>query len=184
MGLSEVITDVRRDGEARAAAIVAAARKEANALLDGARAQAKAYEATRLADADRQAKAAAAQVASRAESDARKAVLSGEAALRAELKAATLKALKDAPAKSRQAHLTALLARAQKVIPAGKVWGAAADAATLEKAKPYAYAGTAPIAGGVLVESESGDARLDLSYETLLDDQWRSILRSEAGLFA
>ncbi len=184
MGLSEVITDVQRDGEQRAAAILAAARKEAATLLDGARGQAKAYEATRLADAERQAKAASAMVASRAESDARKAVLSGEAHLRAELKAAILKALKDAPAKNRQAHLTALVARAQKIIPAGKVWGNAADAATLEKAKPYAYAGATAIAGGIIVESESGDARLDLSYETLLDDQWRTVLRAEAGLFA
>lgn len=184
MGLSEVITDVRKDGEARAAAILAAARKEATAILDGARGQAKAFEATRLADAERQAKQVASQVASRAESDARKAVLSGEAALRAQLKAAILKALQAAPAKSREAHLKALVARAQKVIPAGKVWGAAADAALLEKAKPYAYAGATAIAGGILVESESGDARLDLSYETLLDDAWRDILRAEAGLFA
>ncbi len=183
MGLSEVITDVRRDGESRAAAIVAAARKEADAILAGARNQAKAAEATRLADADRQAKAAASMVGSRAESDARKAVLTGEAQLRTALKAAVLQALKDAPAKNRQAHLTSLLARAQKVIPAGKVWGAASDAAVLDKAKPYSYAGTAPIAGGILVESESGDARLDLSYETLLDDAWRELLRAEAGLF-
>ncbi len=63
------------------------------------------------------------------------------------------------------------------------MWGASADAATLEKTKPYAYAGTTAIAGGILVESESGDARLDLSYETLLEDAWRDIQRSEAALF-
>lgn len=184
MGLSEVITDVRRDGETRAATLVAAARSEAASILAAARAQAAAYETARLADAGRQAEAAASQIASRAESEARKVTLSGEAALRTQLKAAILAALESAPAKNRQAHLKALLARAQAVIPAGKVWGAAADAATLEKAKPYSYAGATAIAGGILVESESGDARLDLAYTTLLDDAWRTILRAEAGLLS
>lgn len=183
MGLDQVIGEVRRDGEARAQAIVAAARKEAQAILEAARAQAKAHEASRLAAADKEAAAIAAQGASRAESEARKAVLSAEAQLRTELKAAAVQGLSKLPAKAREKHLKALLARAQAIIPKGTVWGASQDTAYLAGQKAYRHAGSLPIAGGIVVESEDGANRLDLTYETILDEAWRNVLKAEAGLF-
>jgi vacuolar-type H+-ATPase subunit E/Vma4 len=183
MGLDQVIVEVRRDGEARARAIVEAARKEAAAILDAARAQAKQLEQARLAQAEKDAAAVAAQAASRAESEARKTVLAAEAQLRSELKAAALKGLGELPAKSREKHLKALLAQAHGVIPKGLVWGAAQDTTFLHGQKTYKHAGSLPIAGGIVVESEDGANRLDLSYETLLDEAWRDVLKAEAALF-
>lgn len=184
MGLEQVIGEVRRDGDARAQAILDNARREAKEILDQARAQAQAYEQSRMAAAAKDAAALSAQVASRAESEARKAILAAESGLRAELRAALLKALAELPAKQREAHLKALIAQAQKVIPAGKVWGNAQDTTPLHTQKAYKHAGQAPIAGGIVVESEDGMNRLDLSYETLLDEAWRDILKAEARLFA
>jgi vacuolar-type H+-ATPase subunit E/Vma4 len=86
--------------------------------------------------------------------------------------------------KAREAHIKALVAQAQKVIPAGKVWGSAQDTTALHTQKAYTHAGQVPIAGGIVVESEDGMNRLDLSYETLLDEAWRDILKAEARLFA
>ena len=40
-----------------------------------------------------------------------------------------------------------------------------------------------PISGGIVVESEDGRTRLDLSYDTLLDGMWRDVLKAEAELF-
>jgi vacuolar-type H+-ATPase subunit E/Vma4 len=184
MGLEQVIGEVRRDGDARAQAILESARQEAKRILDQARQQAQAYEAQRMAAAAKDAAALSAQVASRAESEARKAVLAAESELRTELRAALLKALAGLPAKQREAHLKALIAQAQKVIPAGKVWGNAQDTTPLHSQKAYTHAGQAPVAGGIVVESEDGMNRLDLSYETLLDEAWRDILKAEARLFA
>lgn len=184
MGLEQVIGEVRRDGDARAQAILDGARREAKQILDQARDAARAYEASRLAAAAKDAAALAAQVASRAESEARKAVLAAESGLRAELRAALLKALAELPVKQREAHLKALVAQAQTVIPAGKAWGASQDTTFLHAQKAYRHAGPAPIAGGLVVESEDGMTRLDLSYETLLDEAWRDILKAEARLFA
>ncbi|MEA3189485.1 MAG: V/A-type H+/Na+-transporting ATPase subunit [Thermoplasmata archaeon] len=183
MGLDQVIGEVRRDGEARAQHILAEARKEAAAILDAARAQAKQHEAARLAAADKEAAAVSAQAASRAESESRKAVLGAEATLRAELKRTILQGLADLPAKTREAHLKKLLARAHAIVPKGTVWGAAQDTAALHAQKTYKHGGSHAIAGGIIVESEAGDARLDLSYETLLDESWRDVLKAEAGLF-
>jgi len=183
MGLDQVIGEVRRDGEARAQAIVANARREAQAILDAARSQAKALEAARLAAAEKESAAIAAQAASRAESESRKLNLAAEAELRAELKATALKALADLPAKTREKHLKAILAQAHAIIPKGSVWGASTDTAYLHGQKTYKHAGSLPIAGGIVVESEDGMNRLDLSYETLLDEAWRDVLKSEANLF-
>jgi vacuolar-type H+-ATPase subunit E/Vma4 len=185
MGLDQVITEVRRDGEARAQATLKAARQEADAIVAAARAQAHALEKARLDAAAREAEQAKAQALSRAESEARKAVLTAEAGLREELRRQVVAHFAALPAKAREAHLKALLKTAQAVIPAGKVWGADKDAAALKAAagKAYAHAGSLPIVGGVVVESEDGRTRLDLSYETLLEGQWRDVLKAEAGLF-
>jgi V/A-type H+/Na+-transporting ATPase subunit E len=179
MGVDQVIGEVRRDGEARAQAILKAARQEADALLAKARDQAKAYEDQRLAQAAREADHAA----SRSESGARKAVRSAEAELRETLRAKVLEHFAGLPAKAREAHVKALVKTAQGAIPAGKAWGAEKDAAALKAQKAYTVAGTLPIAGGLVVESEDGSTRLDLSYETLLDGLWRDVLKAEADLF-
>jgi vacuolar-type H+-ATPase subunit E/Vma4 len=184
MGLEQVIGDVRRSGEERAKAIAAQAAQEAQAILAAAREQAHAYETSRLAAAQRDAAALAAQVQSRAESEARKAVLAGEARLREDLRGHLLAALRDLPRAKREAHLKALVARAQKVVPAGSVWGSAQDTAFLAAQKAYKHAGSEPIAGGIVVESQDGQTRLDLSYETILAEAWRDVLKAEAKLFA
>jgi vacuolar-type H+-ATPase subunit E/Vma4 len=184
MGLDQVIGDVRRDGEERAQRILQDARGQAAAILDAARAQAKAYETARLAQAAKDAAAASAQIASRAESEARKAVLAAEAGLRGQLRTALLAGFSELPQKTREAHLKAIVAKAQKIIPGGRVWGAEQDAAFLRAQKAYKHAGSEAIAGGIIVESDDGMNRLDLSYETLLDEAWRDILKAEAKLFA
>lgn len=183
VGLDQVVVEVRRDGDARAQALLQAARKEAQGILDAARAQAKELERARLAQADKESAAIAAQGASRAESESRKLVLAAEAQLRAELKKAVLERLAALPEKAREKHLKALLAKAHAVIPKGSVWGAAQDTATLHAQKTYRHAGSLAMAGGIVVESEDGANRLDLSYETLLDEAWRDVIKAEAGLF-
>lgn len=183
MGLTEVIAEVRRDGETKASAIVADARREAAGILDAAKAQAKAYESARLEAASRESTQIASQSASRGESEARKAILATEAGLREQLRAKLLAGFADLPAKTREKHLAALLKQAQGIIPKGHVWGSAQDTAYLAANKAYKHAGSEPIAGGIIVESEDGLNRIDLTYETLLDDAWRDILKAEAGLF-
>lgn len=184
MSLDPIIGEVRRDGEARAQAILAEARKEADSILRAAREKAKAHEASRLADAARDAAAATAQAHSRAESEARKAVLTTESEMRAALRSAIVDALSALPAKSREKHIQSLLAKAKAIVPSGKVWGSDKDAAALKAQKTYTHAGNLSAAGGLVVESEDGSVRLDLTYETLLEEAWRDILRTEAALFA
>ncbi|HET6399579.1 MAG TPA: V-type ATP synthase subunit E family protein [Candidatus Thermoplasmatota archaeon] len=184
MSLEAVLGDVRRDGDERAKQVLQKAREEANAILAEARAKAQAIEQARLAEAARDAQQLLQQAQSRAESEGRKVVLSAEASLRAELRQRLLKAFADLPTKAREAHLAKLLARAQQELPGGRVWGSEKDAAYLKGQKAYSFAGTEPVAGGIIVESEDGTVRLDLTYETLLESAWRDVLKAEAALFA
>ena len=183
MGLDQVIGEVRRDGDARAQAVLANARKEADAILAEARARASAYEAERMQAAERDAAAAKAQAVSRAESAARKAVLSAEAELREALREQVLAHFAALDAKHRETHIKALIETAKAVIPGGQVYGAAQDTTALKAQKTYKHGGSQPVAGGIIVESEDGRTRLDLTYETLLDGMWRDVLKAESALF-
>lgn len=183
MGLDQVIGEVGQDGETRAKAVLANARKEADAILAAARAQAASYEKARMEAADREAASAKAQAASRSESEARKAILTVEAELRGALREQVLAHFGQLDAKRREAHLKTLLDTAKGVIPSGSVWGAAQDTTALKAQKTYKHAGSHAIAGGIVVESEDGRTRLDLTYETLLDGMWRDVLKAEAALF-
>ena len=83
----------------------------------------------------------------------------------------------------RSKHIKALLKTGKDVVGKGTVFGAKADEATLKAQRSFAYGGVVDIVGGIVIESEDGLTRLDLSYETLLADLWRDVLRHEAGLF-
>lgn len=183
MGLDQVIGEVRHDGEARSQQVLANARKEADAILAEARARASAYEAERMQAAERDAAAAKAQALSRAESEARKIVLTAEAELREALREQVLAHFAKLDAKARATHVTALIATAKGIIPSGKVWGAEKDGPTLKNQAVFKHAGNQPIVGGIVVESEDGRTRLDLTYETLLDGLWRDVLKAESALF-
>jgi V/A-type H+-transporting ATPase subunit E len=184
MGLEQVIGDVRRDGDQRAQKVLDDAKAEAERILTAAKDKAKMHQDSRATAAAKDAEQLKAQIISSAEFEARKTVLTTEAELRAELKQIILDGFAAIGAGPRKKHITKLLKTAQGTIAKGSVFGAAADAAILEKQDHYTYGGTTDIIGGIIVESESGKNRLDLSYGTLLGDMWRDVLKQEAELFS
>lgn len=184
MGLQDVIGEVESSGRRRAQELLDAAKAESDSIVAAAREKADAYKAQRLQEAERDVEQLHAQMISSAEFEARKRVLGAEAELRAAFQKALLDGFAALPAKTRQAHVKKLLAQAKDVVPDGKVWGAEKDKKALQSQKTFEFAGTTDIAGGIQVESKDGSIRVDLSYETLLQDQWRDVLRAEAALFA
>ncbi len=183
MGLEQVIGEVRRDGDARAQKLIDDARAQAAKLVAEAEAQARSYEEQRLAQAGRDAEQVKAQVLSSAEFEARKVVLTTEAELREELRRTLVEGFSALPQDVRDGHVKKLLATAKSVLGgSGRVWSTRKDQ-DAASAGPYEHAGTLDGAGGIVVESDDGTQRLDLSYETLLGDLWRDVLREEAALF-
>lgn len=182
MGLDDVVQEVRTGSERKAKETLDAAKAEADAILADARANAAHYETERLAQAERDVEQLERQAISHARFEARKTVLATENELRDVLRQRIVDGLAGLDAKTRKAHIKALTEKAQGIIPSGRVWGAAKDADAL-KGGAYEFAGEADIAGGLIVESEDGRERLDLSYETILGDVWRDVLAAEAKLF-
>lgn len=195
MGLEQVIADVRKDGEARAEQVLQDARREAERVLTEARDRAAADQRQREAQAHKEAEQLRQQILSGAEFEARKQILLAQSDLREELRRRLVEGFGKLPEKVRKQHVAKLLAKAQQSVPRGRVWSAAPDEKTVKAAlgtggaggtggAAYSYAGTLPIAGGLVVESEDGTERLDLSYETLLGGLWRDVLKAESDLFA
>ena len=184
MALEQVVDEVAQSAQRQAEQILQNARDEAAAHIAKAKQAVADYAAKRGQAAQADAAQAHDQIISHAEFEARKHVLTTESGLRAQLRARVLHAFEDLDPAARKKHLETLAARAREVIPAGKVWGAAADEAVLSGLDGYSFEGAVDIAGGMIVESDTGDVRLDLSYETLLDGMWRDVLRQEAELFS
>ena len=183
MALESVLQDVQRDAQNRAKAILDQANQEAKSLLAAAQEKAQALLKARDAESDRDAAMVLRQGESRAESEHRKLLLQAEAQLRNQLRETLLAGFAKLDASTRTGHVNALLKSAEKIISHGSVWGAEADKKALDAQKTYSYAGSTPIVGGIIVEAKDGATRLDLSYETLLGDMWKDVLRSESGLF-
>jgi len=184
MGLEQVIAEVRRDGEGRAQRLLDEARAEAEAIVAEAKRRGEAYAAERQAQLARDAVQLRAQIESGAEFEARKAVLATEAELREELRAILVRGFAGLPAGIREDHIRKLLAQAKASVPSGRVRGAEKDQRALAAQKDYDFAGTTDVVGGIVVESTDGTVRLDLSYETLIHDLWRDVLRAESDLFS
>ena len=182
MGLEQVIDEVRTNAEKQAQNIVNAARTEGAQIVADAKAKAADYEAKKLAQAESDAEQLKGQTISHAEFESRKARLEAESELRSSLKGLILEGLAALDEGTRKKHIDALMSTARKEIKGGSIWCAEADKDLLGTG--YSFAGPAQIAGGIIVESKDGKIRLDLSYENLLDDQWRTVLQAEAGLFA
>ncbi len=183
MGLEQVIGEVRRDGDARAQKLLDDARAQAAKLVAEAEAQAGSYSESRLAQAEKDAEQTRAQVLSSAGFASRKLGLTAEAQLRDELRTTLIAGFTALPQKVRDAHVKKLLATAADVLGGGKVWAAKQDEKAASAGK-FTFAGTLEGAGGIIAESDEGTQRLDLRYETLLNDLWRDVLREEAGLFS
>lgn len=183
MGLEQVIDEVRTRADARAQEIVSEARAEAEQIVADAKAKAAEYEAKKLADGEKDAAQLKATATSHAEFESRKARLGAESEMRDALRSQILEAFNGLKKTDRNKHIKKLVATAKEAIPDGRIWSNETDANTAEKTG-YDFAGTVDIAGGIIVESTDGKVRLDLSYETLIDDQWRTVLQAEAGLFA
>lgn len=178
MALEKVVQNIRAEGRAQADATVATARKEADAILADARRQAEELRARRAAEATAAADALGKRETASADLDARRLRLTAERELLGTIRAEAEKRLAALPPAQREAHLKALVAKAN--VPDGRVWVAAQDEAAARKLG-LNVAGTFQGLGGVIVESVDGATRENLRYETILEEAWTESLGQVAA---
>lgn len=178
MGLEKVVDNIRAEGQAQAQATLQAAKKETDAILADAKRQADEVRAKRTREGQANAEAFLKREVAGAELEARRLRLTAERELMGVIRSEVEKRLAALPADKRSAHIKALVARAN--VPNGRVWVAKQDEDAARKLG-LNVVGTFDGLGGVVVESENGETRENLRYETLLEEIWASSLPQVAS---
>ena len=173
MGLDKVVENIRSEGRTQSASIVDAAKKDADAIIADAKRQAAEITARRQAEASAAADAHLKREVANADLEARRLRLAAERELMTAIRQEAEQRLAALPAAKREAHLKALVAKAN--VTNGRVWVAKQDEASARKLG-LNVAGTFDGLGGVIVESPDGATRENLRYETLLDEIWQASL--------
>jgi vacuolar-type H+-ATPase subunit E/Vma4 len=179
MGLEKVVDNIRGEGRSSAQGTVAAARKEADAILADAQRQAADVRTKRTSEATAAAESLVKREIANADLEARRLRLAAERELMTHLRAEMEQRLRSLPEAKREAHLKALVAKANQ--PSGKIWVAKQDEKLAHKLG-LKVAGTFEGLGGVVVEAEDGATRENLRYETLLDEIWSGSLSEVSKL--
>ena len=177
MGLETVLERVRDNGKAEAAAIAAEARAERDRLIAETRAEGAKLHARREAEAAEQAARRRVQDLARAELDAKKLVLAAQEAVLLEVQSRVKARL---AARSSPEAIRALLTKHAVEWRSGRVFCNERDAATVRGIVGASFGGTIPALGGVVIESGDGSSRLDLTYDSILQDLWTDVIRGVA----
>ena len=177
MGLATVLERIRDSGRGEAAAIAEEARRERERILAEARGEGERLAARREAEARGQAERRRVQDLARAELDAKKLVLGAQEDV---LRAVRERVRQRLGASGEPEALRKLLARHAAEWRSGRVYANARDAAAVRGSVGGSFAGTVDCLGGIVVESADGSRRLDLTYDSILEDLWGDVVREVA----
>lgn len=177
MGLETVLERIRDTGKSEAEEIIDAGRKERDRLLSDARADGKTHRGRREQEAREQIGRRRVQELARAELDARKIVLAAQEEVLNGVKSNVRDRLSASP---NPEALRKLLVRHAVDWKAGRVYCNARDAAVVRASVGSNFGGTIDSIGGIVIESADGSTRLDLTYDTLLNDLWDETIKEVA----
>jgi V/A-type H+-transporting ATPase subunit E len=180
MGLEEVLQAILDRGKAEADAIVEAAKKERETLLAEAEEEGRRLRAEREDAAREDAKRREVQELARAELESKKIVLGAQREVLEEVRKVSLTRLRDLP--ENEDVLRRLLQKYAADWEAGKVYCAASDQEVVRAVVGTRFAGTVDCVGGLVIENEDASTKLDLRYETILDEIWTNHIREIAGV--
>jgi vacuolar-type H+-ATPase subunit E/Vma4 len=170
-GLEDHAERVRSKGRQEAERILAEARSEAAELIQRAEAEVRAAEGRARSEAEVEARTLEQHEMSSAELDSKRKRLLAQKQVLDQVAASALHRLAELPEEKRRTLVGALLARAKQDIPAGGARCNERDRPQVEGAG-YRYLGPLAGAGGIVVESADGLFRVDLRYETVLQETW------------
>ena len=177
MGLETVLDRIRDTGKEEAAAIVAEARAERERVLADVRAEGQKAGARSEAEAHDQAARRRMQDLARAELDAKKIVLAAQEEV---LNLVRERARANLAASTNPEALRKLLAAHAADWRSGRVYANAKDEATVRGIVGGNFAGTITCIGGVTIESADGTSRLNLTYDSVLEDLWDDVVKEVA----
>ena len=164
MGLEAVVDEIKRKGDAKAAAVKA--EKDAAVL-------AERIEVREVASANLVVK---------------RDLLNAQKELLEKVYAGAEDAIAQLPAKTSEKAIKELLKEAAGQIKKGEVFANAKDQKAVEAAlelktlSGFTFGGAIDILGGVIVKSADGQITLDYSYKTFMNDVWESSLKDASEI--
>ncbi len=180
MSLDKVVEEILDRGRREADAILASADEERERMLAEVRAEGEELTQERKSQAETEASRRQQRETSRAELEARRVALQAQKeVLDGILRSARERLRKQGPDK---ALLVALVQRHQEDISEGFVRSNERDAEVLGRLVKTEVIGDLDCIGGFVIESRDGSRRIDLTYETFLEDLWEDIIKEVAEL--
>lgn len=180
MGLEPTIQTILDEGKAEASRILEAARAERERMLREVRERGEALRAEREAAAREAGARRRVQELARAELEAKKALLQAQKEVLDEVRRRALQAL--GKFEGNEKVLRALIGAHAEDLRDAKVYCNARDAPLVRGLLPKAFGGTIDCVGGLVIESGDGSRRLDLRYETLLEESWEAWVKEVADV--
>lgn len=180
MSLEKVVEEILERGRAASEEIAASTKAERDRLLADVREKAKAAEEDRTADARERANRERLREVARAELDGRRMGLQAQKDVLDEVLVKAKAHLQERPAD--RLLLEALLARHPEEVADGILHCSPRDAPILKTLVPGEVRDDLETIGGILIESLDGKRRVDLTYETALEDLWPDIVKEIATL--
>lgn len=180
MTLEPIIQRILDRGRAESEAVINAAKAEADSTLGRMREGGQENLSRKLNEAREAADKLRTQEIARAELEARKIFLASQ---RDVLEAVRVEALaRLSSPKIKEEILRTLLDRSEADWKAGKVYSNTNDRELVRRIVGSRFGGTIDCAGGVIIESDDGASRIDLRFETLLQDIWEDSVKEIAEM--
>ena len=180
MSLDAVIQRILDRGKAEADAIVGAAKQGMEKSLQQARETGQHEVSRRVAEARSAAEKLRMQERARAELEARRIVLSSQKDVLDAVRKEVLGRLDDRETNART--IKTLLDGYVADWRSGKVYCRAEDEELVRGIVKSRFGGTIECAGGIVIESDDGTRRIDLKYESFLQDIWEDSVKGLADL--
>ena len=177
MGLEKVIDEILAAGEEQRKKILAEATEERRKMVAAARLEAANQRKFREKQFEQRCEMNRQQATSSAELESKKRILQEQNALLAEAKSEVLKSLSSIDSQQRKRILEKLAKAASKKLQKGVIHCKKDDEGLFSVPNGFNKIPDLHGAGGILVESEDGAYRIDLTFEILLDDIWAKNVR-------
>lgn len=177
MALEKVVQSIRDEGRKAADARLDEAKREAAAILGDAEKQAAAIKARREQELVRAVESLKLREVAAAELEGKKLRLNAQKDALSEVRKAVLGRLAELPTEKRVEHVRSLAANSS--VQNGNLLVASRDLEAAKKAG-LNVVGTVDSLGGVVVVSQDGATREDLTYETLVGEVWTTSLNDVA----
>ncbi|HJJ26568.1 MAG TPA: V-type ATP synthase subunit E family protein [Methanocorpusculum sp.] len=188
MGLEAVVDEIKRKGDAKAAAVKAEADSQAKTIVSEANLRAQEIKLNAEKDAAVLAERIEVREVASANLVVKRDLLNAQKELLEKVYAGAEDAIAQLPAKTSEKAIKELLKEAAGQIKKGEVFANAKDQKAVEAAlelktlSGFTFGGAIDILGGVIVKSADGQITLDYSYKTFMNDVWESSLKDASEI--